>query len=102
MPTKGGFAAGVVLTVPPFPYSYGYEELSKGEPICLRTKMTNEDTNSLHFAEVEKVGDHLITSGATGYIGVATGEGNTVKKLVTRLIGLQSRWSYLTCVIDLM
>ena len=30
MPTLTGFSAGVVLTVPPFPYTQGYEELSKG------------------------------------------------------------------------
>ncbi|MES2280171.1 MAG: phosphoribosylamine--glycine ligase [Pseudomonadota bacterium] len=78
MPTRDGFSAGVVLTVPPFPYSHGYGELSKGEPICLRPGLTDKDRNALHFAEVEKVGDHLITSGATGYIGVATGHGDTV------------------------
>ncbi len=33
--TRPGFAAGVVLTVPPFPYSHGYDELSRGLPICL-------------------------------------------------------------------
>lgn len=80
MPTRGGFAAGVVLTVPPFPYSHGYEELSKGEPICLRPGLTGSDRVALHFAEVEKIGDHLVTSGATGYIGVATGQGDSVKQ----------------------
>lgn len=80
MPTRGGFAAGVVLTVPPFPYSQGYAELSRGEPICLRPGLTAEDLAALHFAEVEQIGDHLVTSGATGYIGVATGKGDTVKQ----------------------
>lgn len=80
MPTRGGFAAGVVLTVPPFPYSQGYEELSKGEPICLRPGLTGEDRAALHFAEVERIGDHLVTSGATGYIGVATGKGDTIEQ----------------------
>ncbi len=77
--TQGGFAAGVVLTVPPFPYRQGYEELSKGEPICFRPGMTAEDRANLHFAEVARKGDHLVTSGATGYIGVATGTGGTVR-----------------------
>jgi phosphoribosylamine--glycine ligase len=78
MRTLAGFSAGIVLTVPPFPYTHGYDQLSKGEPICLRPGLNEEDIAKLHFAEVEMVGEHLITSGATGYVGVATGRGETV------------------------
>ena len=77
--TKPGFAAGVVLTVPPFPYSHGYEELSKGEPICFRPGTTAADRAALHFAEVAQVGEHLVTSGSCGYVGVATGIGDSVQ-----------------------
>ena len=77
--TRPGFAAGVVLTVPPFPYSQGYEELSKGEPICFRPEMTAADRSALHFAEVARLGDHLVTSGSCGYVGVATGIGASVQ-----------------------
>ena len=80
MPTLTGFSAGVVLTVPPFPYTQGYEELSKGEPIFLLPGLTTEDKAAIHFAEVESVDGLLITSGASGYIGVATGKGDTVKE----------------------
>lgn len=76
--TRSGFAAGVVLTVPPFPYRQGYEALSKGEPICFRPGMSAGDLAGLHFAEVALKGGHLVTSGATGYIGVATGAGDSV------------------------
>lgn len=76
--TRGGFAAGVVLTVPPFPYRQGYQELSKGEPVCFRPQMTGEDREAIHFAEVATVGGQLVTSGASGYIGVATGTGGSV------------------------
>jgi len=76
--TRDGFAAGVVLTVPPFPYRHGYAELSKGEPICFRPGMRQADHASLHFAEVASVGGQLVTSGASGYIGVATGTGVSV------------------------
>jgi phosphoribosylamine--glycine ligase len=34
--THDGLAAGVVLTVPPFPYRHGYEQLSKGAPLPAR------------------------------------------------------------------
>lgn len=76
--TRAGYAAGVVLTVPPFPYSHGYEELSKGEPMSFRPGMTAADHAALHFAEVARHGDHLVTSGHTGYVGVATGTGASV------------------------
>jgi phosphoribosylamine---glycine ligase len=77
--TKRGFAAGVVLTVPPFPYSHGYAELSKGEPICFHPGMREADRAALHFAEVARLGEHLVTSGCSGYVGVATGTGATVQ-----------------------
>lgn len=71
--TRAGWAAGIVLTVPPFPYRHGYDELSKGMPICLRAGPGDTLRSSLHFAEVAQVDGQLVTSGSCGYIGVATG-----------------------------
>lgn len=76
--TRAGWAAGVVLTVPPFPYRHGYAELSKGMPICLPPEMDTSARESLHFAEVACTGGQLVTSGSCGYIGVATGVGDDV------------------------
>lgn len=78
--TRDGFACGVVLTVPPFPYHHGYEELSKGEPICLRPGADDTDRAALFFAEVAQVRGQLVTSGCSGYVGVATGAGATVEQ----------------------
>lgn len=75
--TRPGFAAGVVLTVPPFPYAYGYDILSKGLPICLREGLSPDDLAALHFSEVARHGGQLVTSGQSGYVGVATGCGAT-------------------------
>ncbi|MDB5826912.1 MAG: phosphoribosylglycinamide synthetase [Variovorax sp.] len=79
--TREGFACGVVLCVPPFPYAYGYEELSKGLPIIARdgdlTKPLR-DREHLHFCEVQWQDNQLLASGTTGYIGVATGTGADV------------------------
>ncbi|MES2980154.1 MAG: phosphoribosylglycinamide synthetase C domain-containing protein [Pseudomonadota bacterium] len=77
MRTRSGFAAGVVLTVPPFPYREGYARLSKGFPICL-DEMNTKDYAALHFAEVARQGSQIVTSGVMGYVGVATGTGPTV------------------------
>ena len=76
--TSPGFAAGVVLTVPPFPYSHGYAELSKGAPVSFCPAMTADDRTRIHLAEVALAGAQLVTSGQTGYVGVATGTGDTV------------------------
>ena len=73
--THPGYACGVVLTVPPFPYSYGYEEIGKGAPICFRETTTAAQKDAVHFGEVARIEGHLATSGRTGYIGVATGIG---------------------------
>ncbi|MGJ7492090.1 phosphoribosylglycinamide synthetase C domain-containing protein [Variovorax sp. ZT4R33] len=73
--TRPGFACGVVLTVPPFPYAHGYAEISKGSPICFRETVTAAERDAVHFAEVALQEDHLVASGSTGYIGVATGIG---------------------------
>ena len=88
--THPGFAVGVVLNVPPFPYSFGYESLSKGLPILFQPSITNTDMQNLHFSEVEKQSHvfqnylasqdgHLITSGVTGNVATAVGAGETIE-----------------------
>ena len=89
--TRQGFSAGVVLTVPPFPYRQGYAELSKGEPICFRPGTSAHDRASFHFAEVAMLGKHLVTSGASGYIGVATGTGTTVAAAAKAAYGVAQK-----------
>jgi phosphoribosylamine---glycine ligase len=76
--THSGFAVGVVLTVPPFPYPDGYERLSKGSPVCFRSDMTEDDRESLHYGEVGLEGGQLVTAGQLGYVMVVTGRGDTV------------------------
>jgi phosphoribosylamine--glycine ligase len=82
--TAAGFAAGVVLTVPPFPYTHGYSELSKGAPISFRSTIAKSDYDRLHLAEVALQGTQLVTSGRTGYVGVATGTGDSVDQASKR------------------
>jgi phosphoribosylamine--glycine ligase len=78
--TAPGYAVGVVLTVPPFPYRYGYREISRGLPITFDPKLRPQELDRLHFSEVARdARGQLITSGIAGYIGVATGIGATVQ-----------------------
>jgi len=77
METHPGYAVGVVITVPPFPYRDGYERLGKGLPILLDEDLTEAEHASLHFSEVRMNGEQLVTAGAIGYVGVVTGRGET-------------------------
>jgi phosphoribosylamine--glycine ligase len=90
--THDGYAVGVVLTVPPFPYHHGYEELGKGTPILLPADLTDEERlQHLHFAEVGKVGDELVTVGQVGYVMVVTGRGATIADAQQAAYGLVRR-----------
>ena len=77
--THAGFAAGVVLSVPPFPYHYGYEVLSKGLPILFQSSFTESDRQCLHLSEVAKLDGYLVTSGMTGNVATAVGTGETIE-----------------------
>lgn len=71
-----GFAVGVVLTVPPFPYPQATVP-AEGQPILFRGEV--EDFH-LHFGEVKRVGGKLFTSGPSGYALVVTGCGPDPRK----------------------
>lgn len=76
--TREGYAVGVVLTVPPFPYEYGYERLSKHAPIFFRGGLCAQERERLYYGEVAMRGEQLVTSGSLGYVAVATGCGEDV------------------------
>jgi phosphoribosylamine--glycine ligase len=76
--TRPGYAVGVVVTVPPFPYPHGYPELGKGMPVCFQDDVTAEDLNGIHFGEVTMHDGRIVTAGMIGYALVATGSGATI------------------------
>ena len=88
MPTREGFAVGVVLTVPPFPYRDGYASLSKGNPVFFESDIHADAQARLALAEVAQVHGQLCMSGAMGYLGVATGAGVTVGAANAAALGL--------------
>jgi phosphoribosylamine--glycine ligase len=89
--TQPGFAVGVVLTVPPFPYRYGYAELSLGLPITFHRGLNDAELARLHFAEVARDGEQLVTSGVVGYVMVANGVGETVPQARAEAYALASK-----------
>jgi len=78
--TRGGFATGVVLTVPPFPQCDDYSEVSKGFPVLFRKPPTDEDRRNFHLSEVESRNGQLVTTGGTGSLMAVTGTGETVEE----------------------
>lgn len=78
-PTYDGYSVGVVITVPPFPYTHGYETLGKGRPICFAGGLDSDDREALHYGEVDMRDGQLVTAGLIGYIMVVTGVGDTIE-----------------------
>lgn len=78
--TRAGYAVGVVLSVPPYPYRYGYDEISRGLPIVFADPLSREEQEHLHLGEVDEQDGQLITSGVIGYTLVATGVGESVAR----------------------
>ena len=73
-----GFAVGVVITTPPFPYSRYQVPEPIGLPVLFEG-LEAAEFRHLHYGEVGLKDGVLVTTGATGYTMVATGTGATVE-----------------------
>jgi phosphoribosylamine--glycine ligase len=91
LPTRDGFAVGVVLTVPPFPYRHGYAEISKGLPIQFQPPLDDREQRNVHLGEVALAHGQLVASGVTGYLMVVTGVGSHVPEAQANAYALARR-----------
>jgi phosphoribosylamine---glycine ligase len=77
-PTRSGFAVGIVLTTPPFPYSRPEVQIPVGMPVLFDKTLSEEERRHIHYGEVGLRNGRLVTSGAYGWTMVVTGVGPTV------------------------
>lgn len=85
--TAPGFAACVVLTTPPFPWSRRDVQCSVGLPISAE----GIEPSHLHWGEVGRAGGGLVTSGLYGWTAVVTGTGATVDQAKSAAYSRASR-----------
>ena len=77
--TRPGFAAGVVLTTPPFPYTRREVEAAVGLPVLFEGEFTARDRLDFQHGEIGlDPSGNLVTSGVYGWTAVVTGTGRTV------------------------
>jgi phosphoribosylamine--glycine ligase len=74
-----GFAVGVVITTPPFPYSRDTVPVPVGLPVLLDSDLTAAEQRHVHYGEVALQNGVLVTSGANGYTLVVTGRGESIE-----------------------
>ncbi len=76
--TEPGFAVGIVITTPPFPYSREQVAEPIGLPVMFAKDLSPGERQNLHYGEVGLSDGVLVTSGAYGYTLVVTGTGKTI------------------------
>lgn len=76
--TAPGFATGLVLTVPPFPYTRRQVSEKIGLPVMLDPTLTEADRRHLHYGEVGLKDGALVTSGVYGWTMVVTGTAGSI------------------------
>jgi phosphoribosylamine---glycine ligase len=88
--TRAGFAAGIVMTSPPFPYARNLVAEPVGLPIVFEG-VPDDERRHLHYGEVALADGQLVTSGAFGWTMVVTGTGVTVREARDRANALAKR-----------
>ena len=73
-PTHPGYSLCIVLTTPPFPYSRRQID----SPVNFRVTAGDVEDAHLHWGEVGRLGDAIVTSGLYGWTAVVTGTGSTI------------------------
>jgi phosphoribosylamine---glycine ligase len=96
---KPGFAVGIVITTPPFPYYRDVVPEPIGLPVLFDGELLPEERRHIHYGEVGLTGTTLVTTGMSGYTLVVTGTGPTIgiardaaNKLAAKIIAPNGRY----------
>jgi phosphoribosylamine--glycine ligase len=77
--TRPGFALGIVLTTPPFPYTRREIDAPVGLPLLFEGELSREDRLNFHAGEIGlDASGALVTSGIYGWTAVITGTGPSI------------------------
>jgi phosphoribosylamine--glycine ligase len=82
--TRPGYAVGIVMSTPPFPYARPAVDEPVGLPVLFDDDLSEEDRRNLHYGEVGLDNGQLVTSGLYGWTMVVTGAGPTVSQAQER------------------
>jgi phosphoribosylamine--glycine ligase len=77
--TEPGFAVGIVITTPPFPYDREAVDEPVGLPVLFEGVLSPKERRHVHYGEVGLMNGVLVTSGMSGYTLVVTGVGETIE-----------------------
>jgi phosphoribosylamine--glycine ligase len=89
--TVRGFAIGIVLTTPPFPYERSQVLETVGLPVFFEGDLSNDDQRNVHYGEVGLEDGALVTSGVSGWTMVVTGLGSTIAAARDKALKLAGR-----------
>jgi phosphoribosylamine--glycine ligase len=77
--TRPGFALGIVLTTPPFPYTRREIDAPVGLPLLFEGELSRADRLNFHAGEIGlDASGALVTSGIYGWTAVITGTGPSI------------------------
>jgi phosphoribosylamine--glycine ligase len=89
--TEPGFAVGIVITTPPFPYSREDVAEIVGLPVLFQGELSQSERRNVHYGEVGLRDGVMITTGASGYTLVVTGTGASVEVARERAVALADK-----------
>jgi phosphoribosylamine--glycine ligase len=89
--TAPGFAAGIVMSTPPFPYARPEVDVPVGMPVLFDPALGPDDLRHIHYGEVGLQNGQLVTSGAYGWTLVVTGTGRSIEAARQRANALAAR-----------
>ena len=75
---RPGYAVGVVISTPPFPYTRHQVAEPANLPIICTANLTPAEESRLHYGEVRLANGQLVTSGMYGWTMVVTGSAKTI------------------------